>query len=174
MQRDCLLRLLLGLMLCLGSADRAVLAAGDVIAEVPPAADFSADAKEAAKEGIPILVVVTRNGCSYCATIKHKILLPMQRNEKYRRQIIMRELNVDGLALITDFSGERVSRLNWAKHYRAAITPTVLLLDPDGHEAAERLLGISTVEMYGWYLDRSIATATANIRSLGDPAPATN
>ncbi len=174
MQSCCLLRLLITLLACLGSAAGVALAANEVIVEVPPAADFSADAKRAASEGIPILVVVTRDDCSYCATIKQKILLPMQRNEKYRRRFIMRELNVDWLALVTDFNGGRVSTLNWARQYKAVFTPTVLLLDPYGHEAAERLVGINTVDMYGWYLDRSISTATGSIQALGYPATATN
>lgn len=168
------MRLLLGLLVCLGNTAGVALAASDVIVEVPPAADFSADAKGAASEGIPILVVVTRNDCTYCATIKQKILLPMQRNEKYRRQVIMRELNVDWSALITDFNGERVSAASWAERYKAVFTPTVLLLNPRGHEAADRLVGINTVDMYGWYLDQSIATATGSIRAPGYPATGAN
>ena len=169
-----MLRLLIVFLVCVGSAAGVVIAANDATVGVPAAADFSADAKAAASKGIPILVVVTRDDCTYCATIKKKILLPMQRNKRYRYRIIMREVNVDWSAAVTDFNGERVSAIHWAKQYQATFTPTVLLLDPSGREATERLVGINTVEMYGWYLDRSIAAATGSMQALGYPTPVTD
>ena len=39
------------------------------------------------------------------------------------------------------------------------MTPTLLFLDPDGTEIVPRIVGVNTVEMFGFYLDRAIDAA---------------
>ena len=135
-----------------------------LVADISPAANLVADAQTAASKGIPILLVVSRDDCGFCRQLKREILIPMRRSGDYEEKLIMRELNVDWQAGVTDFEGVRRSALSLAELFDATLTPTVLLLGPGGREMAERLIGINTVEMYGYYLDQAIDTAIVRIR----------
>ena len=134
------------------------------VTHITPAANLLADAQRAAKEGIPILVAVTREECGFCEQLKREILIPMKRSGDYEDKVIMRELNVDWQAKVTDFDGKRLSTTEFAERYDSLFTPTVLVLGPGGREAAKRLVGINTVEMYGFYLDAQIESAIQQIR----------
>jgi hypothetical protein len=52
------------------------------------------------------------------------------------------------------------SVLAFARRYGAEVMPTLLFLDGKGRELADRIVGISNIEYYGFYLDKAIASAT--------------
>ena len=53
-----------------------------------------------------------------------------------------------------------------ALRYNATITPTLLFLDYQGNEIQERMTGVNTVEMYGYYLDESIDEALEKLKLI--------
>ena len=150
-----------------GSAERD--AASAAVAQAPAATimaavDLGADSGQARQQGIPLLLVVTRELCGYCDQLKAQILRPMLLSGEYEDLIILRELNIDSETPIRGFDGRAASGYSVASGYDALFTPTVLFLGPEGEEVAQRMIGINTVEMYGYYLDQAIAGATAAIR----------
>ena len=46
-----------------------------------------------------------------------------------------------------------------ASRFAARVTPTLLFLDPFGAEIAPRIVGVNTIEMFGYYVDKAIETA---------------
>lgn len=137
------------------------LPAGQVVV----ASDLATDAVVAENRRVPILVVVTRHDCPYCMRIKQDILRPMLLSGDYEGRVTIRELMIDPEYRLRDFSGQEVTSSELAARYEAVFTPTVLLLDAAGNEVADRLLGINTTELYGYYLDEAINQALANVRS---------
>jgi hypothetical protein len=53
-----------------------------------------------------------------------------------------------------------VSVCTFARRYGAEVTPTSLFMDGQGRELADRIVGISNIEYYGFYLDKAIASAS--------------
>lgn len=144
----------------------AVLASTSAAADgatVPLAVDLSADATRAANGGLPMLLVVTREDCGYCARLKRAVLVPMLLSGEYETRVIIRELNIDAQTPLVDFDGGRVTPLGLAGRYDALFTPTVLLVGPQGQELHDRLLGINNDEMYLFYLDRAIDLAAERL-----------
>lgn len=139
--------------------------------QIKPLLNLAADAKQASDGRVPLLIVVTRHDCPYCLQLKRDILEPMLRSGDYRNRIIVRELAIDPAYLLKDFSGQAIISSDLAKRYKSEFTPTVLLLDDSGDEVADRLLGINTADLYGYYLDQAIDKALATMR--GEPADAT-
>ncbi len=152
-----------GIFLCLCLAGGPVQAGAPIPPDVPEARDLGLDSGRSRDLGIPILVVVTREECGYCALLKRAVIVPMILSGEYVDRVIIRELNIDGRGDVMDFGGRRVSPFAVADRYGALLTPTVLVLGPEGREVAPRLVGVNNVHMYLWYLDQAIEEGTAEI-----------
>jgi hypothetical protein len=68
-------------------------------------------------------------------------------------------LRIDSALPLRDFDGQSVAPDALASRYRTRLTPTVLFLDDRGRELTERIIGINTVDFYGYYLDAAIDAA---------------
>lgn len=147
----------------------AVAPRADEAESLVPARDLQADASTVKAQGLPLLLVVTRADCPYCESLKRHVLSPMLRNLSYRSKVIIRELCIDPDVRIRGFRGESVMASTLAENYEATLSPTVLLLDDQGLEIAERLVGFNSVDFYGHYLDEAIDLALETMRSNSKP-----
>jgi len=139
--------------------------------EVPEARDLAGDAEQSRELGVPVLLVVTREECGYCSLLKSSVIAPMIMSGEYEDRAIIRELDIDSRDVVTDFGGRTVSPFAVANRYDALLTPTVLILGPDGGEIASRLVGINNEQMYLWYLDRALeeGAAALAVREMASP-----
>lgn len=147
--------LVAGLVLALVSG----LLWADSSVEVPVGRDLHADGRSAGHSGRPILLVFSARYCDYCELLEEEILRPMILGGQYEDRVIIRKLVLDSGLPVEDFDGRRRQASELSSRYRVRVTPTVLLVDGQGNEIAERLVGINTVSMYGGYLDAAIEQA---------------
>ncbi len=131
--------------------------------------NLQTDGRDAEARGNPVMLVLSAHGCPYCERLRQEILLPMERSGEYRDAVILREVLIDDLSPVTDFDGREIASSALAERYAVRVTPTIVLVDASGSPLAEPLVGINTVEFYGFYLDRAIAEARDRLR--GVPAP---
>lgn len=110
-----------------------------------------------------LLLLVSQPGCHYCEQIKEEILQPMQVSGHYDDTTIIRVVNIYAGESLKDFSGHQVNTTAFAKRYDAWATPTLLFLDREGNEVADKMIGINTPEFYGYYVDKSLSAAQASI-----------
>lgn len=110
-----------------------------------------------------LLLLVSQPGCHYCELIKEEILQPMQVSGKYDATTIIRVINIYAGVSLKDFSGGHVDATAFAKRYNAWATPTLLFLDRNGNQIAEKMVGINTPEFYGYYVDKSLSAAQASV-----------
>jgi thioredoxin-related protein len=157
------------LWIAVAAAGSQALAQPPVGEKIPQAVDLRADGERAANMGVPILLAVTQEGCSYCDLLKRSVLRPMILSGEYSERVIIRELSTDPVVPVTVFDGRERASDALAREYSATVVPTVLLLDPRGKPLHKPITGINTVELYGYYLDRAIEEATlAMAASLHD------
>lgn len=123
------------------------------------AESFAQDAELSAGRKLPIVVFVSQQGCQYCAALRKQVLFPMIRAGELADVAIVREVSLDAGFTLADFDGGDIEGRNFADRYAAAITPTMLFLDGEGVEIADKMVGISNIEFYGFYLHRSIESA---------------
>jgi thioredoxin-related protein len=142
-----------------------VLAAGGVI---PVAANLAESAKMAQQQGLPTIVYVSRDACPYCRTLTDSILGPMYAAGKFRDRAVLIELSLDKVGSLTGFDGQPITAEEFAQQYKAQITPTLLFLDAGGREISKRRIGISNLELYSQYLQRSIDAALTVTRSSAE------
>lgn len=130
--------------------------------ELVEARDFSNDAVLARREGMPILLLVSQERCPFCRQIKREILGPMIASGEYLGRLLIREILIDSPgSSVRDFKGNTQTSRAFAIGYKIQLTPTLLFLDPDGNELAERIVGIQTPELFYYYVDRAVQDAIA-------------
>ena len=131
--------------------------------EVPLIDDLAALSRSARRRQLPIVLLVSRSDCSYCALLKKEVLNPMVKSREYDDQALLGELMLDSEEPLLGFEGERTPRDDVASRFDADLTPTLLFLAPDGSEIAPRILGVNTIELFGFYVDRAIASARTRL-----------
>jgi len=151
-----------------GAAVAAGEAEGPAGPEVEVTRDLSADAAAARSAALPILLAVTREDCRYCALLKREILVPMLRSGEYRDKVLIRELVIEPSMTVAGFDGLPADSGYVAEVLEATLSPTVLLLAPDGRRLEPPIRGINNVEFYGYYLDQAIARALTTLRTGSD------
>lgn len=139
---------------------------------VEAVSDLQADARRSREAGVPILLVVSQHHCPFCKLLREEILEPMLLSGDYASRVIVRELFLDGDQALRDFDGKEIGPDDLAERYGAFLTPTLLFLDHRGRELTERMLGINTVDFYGYYLDASIKAARSRLQALYGTVPA--
>ncbi len=149
---------LLAVFLCLP-----VLALG-AEGELPLAADFHADAAEARALRRPILVFFAAESCPYCHAVETLYLSPLHNNKAYTDKLLIRVVRVERQTRVRDFAGRPTTHAAFAESYKVKLTPVVKLLDANGKELVPALVGYSSPDFYGAYLEQNIDAAIAAVR----------
>lgn len=143
------------------------LLAGSLQAEVrvPVAQDLQQEGHQAQSRQLPIMLTFSADDCNYCELLEEDFLQPILLSGEYGDRVIIRKLILDDGSSVSDFSGRDIEATQLSDQYRVFVTPTILFVDGEGRELAERMVGINTPEMFGGYLDTCIDTARASIRN---------
>lgn len=139
-----------------------VFASSDV--KVEEVNDFSKLGKISHEKRLPILLVFAAKHCTYCHQLEEDFLKPMLRSGDYTDKVLIRKVNIDGFGAIRDFKGKQVDVQDFADRYQVYVTPTVVFIDGDGTQLAQKRVGLNTPDFYGGYLDQSINTALDILR----------
>lgn len=131
--------------------------------EVEEASDLRADARIAETRGLPILLAFSASYCGYCEQVEEWFLVPLLLAGYEENRILVRKVIVDNGHTLRDFDGSSVEGAALAARYQVRMVPTLVFVDARGGELAERLVGLTTVDFYGGYLESSIETATARL-----------
>ena len=123
-----------------------------------------ADAESSRDRELPIVVFVTQEGCQFCAALRRQVLYPMINAGELADKAIIREVSLDPEFVLQDFSGNEISGRRFANRYQAFVTPTLLFLDAGGTEVAEKMVGISNIEFYGFYLLKNLQAAREQLK----------
>ncbi|MDO9226415.1 MAG: hypothetical protein Q8M09_00660 [Pseudomonadota bacterium] len=145
----------------------AILTCGIALAraDVPYARDLQKDAEAArAVNGVVLLIFVGAH-CSYCETALNEFLIPMSGNADYRAKVVMRRVESSGFRDLKDFQGKKISHREFSGNQGARLTPTVMVFDPEGGRLAKPVVGLTTLDYYGYYLDQAIDQGVGLVRA---------
>jgi len=134
---------------------------------VLPAIDLNREGRQAEEACIPLLLEFATEHCEYCTLLEEEVLNPTLLNRDYDQRVLMRKLVIDRSGKLRDFDDTPVNATELANRYKVFVTPTLLFLDSQGRELAERMVGVMTLEFYGGYLDQAMDASTDKLRKLG-------
>lgn len=127
--------------------------------------NFFVAGQEIQQKQIVLLLMFHSEGCSYCIALEEDFLRPMLLNKSYQSKVLIRKIQPDSGATVVDFKDQEVAASAFAKRYGVNFTPTLLFLDANGQEVAERMIGLNTPSLFGAYIDIEIEKALKKIRA---------
>lgn len=133
--------------------------------QIPPARNLQADGADAEARRLPVLLYFSQTHCSFCRRMEEEVLLPMLRSGRYEDRILLREVAIDLERSLTGFDGGTLDSRMLFHLYDGVVTPTLQFTDGRGRPLGEPLVGINTVELFGWYLDNAIDHALQQLRT---------
>jgi thioredoxin-related protein len=127
------------------------------------ATDLAADARLATARSLPLVVLYSRDDCSWCEKVRREYLGPLSRDPA--AAAVVRELHMDRATPLLDFAGRRTTSADFSKQMQARFAPTVMFHGPDGAQLAESIVGFRLADFYGAYLDRAIEESRARLQT---------
>jgi len=131
----------------------------------PQPTNFSSTGHDARIKSIPIMVLFSSIHCDYCKFIKEEFFNPMIKSGDYLDKVIIKVVEDDEGDEVIDFNNKIIASGDFADRYEIIFTPTIVLIDSEGIEVTERIVGLGNVEYFGGFLDEAIDNAQIKIRS---------
>ena len=115
---------------------------------------------QALAKRMPLLVMVSLEGCPFCKVARNNYLGPL----RDQQGVPIVQVNMRTSQSIKDFGGLMSTHDQMAKGWGIKIAPTVLFFGQNGAEVAERLVGGYIPDFYGAYLDERLRVAQLAVR----------
>ena len=131
---------------------------------VPYARNLQRDGQLADRKNGVVLVMFSGAYCGYCEQVLNEFLIPMSRNPDYQNKLVMRRVDNTGFTTVKDFDGTIDDHRKFTSEQGIRMVPTVVLFDKNGKQLGKPLVGLTTVDYYGYYLDEAIDAALAKVR----------
>jgi thioredoxin-related protein len=125
------------------------------------AADLAADADGMKRQGQVMLVLYSQANCRWCERARSEYLIPLQRNPAWGGRVVLRQIDLDSDAPLTDFAGRKTTHRAFARGERARVTPTLAIYGPAGTRRGEPIVGFRLADFYGEYIERALEEALA-------------
>ena len=123
--------------------------------EIPTAKFLQSEIAAALKIPSPLVVFVSLDNCPFCKIARNNYLIPLMNEQS----VPIVQVNFRHATSVVDWHGKTVTQDQLIRAWGVKVAPTVLFLGKDGQEVAPRLIGGSTSDFYGSYLDERIRTA---------------
>ena len=104
-----------------------------------------------AKQGLPLILMVSMTGCRFCEKIRREHLAPLAKSG-----VPVWQIHLDTEAKVIGFNGQPVSEKQLAKELKVRVAPTVMFFDAQGRRLAEPLVGTMLDDFYAAYLGDAI------------------
>lgn len=124
-----------------------------------------AELDNAARAHKALVVLVSLEPCAYCEAVRASHLVPLAAGGQPVVQVDM-----ESAQDLADAHGRAGTHRQVASGLGVRFAPTVLFLGADGREVAERLVGFSSADFYGAYLEQRVQAANGAVAAGQAPA----
>ncbi len=107
-----------------------------------------------------IVLMVSRPDCGYCTRVKNDFLGPLLKTDNAPP---VRVIRLDTMNEMVGFDGKSHTAEEIAESFNARFTPTILFVNHQGEVLHDPLIGLSTPDFYGYYLDEAIRLSRAQL-----------
>jgi thioredoxin-related protein len=137
------------------------LAPGPLLAATLPApASLQSELAAALRDGNPLVVMASLEGCPFCKVVRDSHLAPLR--SETGQPIV--QVDIKSARAVLDFNGKPATHDALLQAWGVKVLPTVLFFGKGGVEVAPRLVGASIPDFYGAYLDERLRVARAAVR----------
>lgn len=121
---------------------------------LPLASALDQSLSQALRQGGPLVVMVSLDGCVFCRAVRESHLVPMAREGLPVVQVDWRSART-----LRDFSGQAATHDEMARRWSIRVAPTLLFFGPGGREVADRMDGSYLPDFYRGYLEARLEQA---------------
>lgn len=134
---------------------------------LPVAVDLRADGQLARAQRLPIVLFFHSTTCPFCREVEDLYLARLQKGNENVPQFLLRTVEVSQTQPLVIFDGTRTDYRAFAKRQGVTLVPHLRFLGPDGEPLAPDLVGLTSRDFYGAYLEGSISDAGEKLRRAG-------
>lgn len=113
--------------------------------------------RSSSPEARVLVLLFSQPDCGYCDLVRNEFLMPLSRQN--RAELAIREIKVPSFDTVLSRENQPLSPRAFASRYAINFYPSVLMLDLNGNALGTPLVGISSRDFYGFYLDQAIDQA---------------
>lgn len=103
--------------------------------------DLPDEVREAAAEGRQLMLFFHQDGCPACQRYYREILTVPEVEQQVRKQFDVVAIDINGNRRVTDLQGKKTAESQFARDFKAVVTPTVVMLNRQA-EVVQRLYGL--------------------------------
>lgn len=122
------------------------------------------DAKTASDGEMIIVVMFEYEDCPWCEYVLKNEIEPMIRSKAFESTVLFRRAYISDSNEIPAFDGTPTTGRQIASDFGISISPTLVFLSSDGQALAAELVGVSSRDFYGYYLEKRINEALEKLR----------
>lgn len=134
-------------------------------ADVPMAESLAAEARSAETRQLPIMLLFSAPDCPWCERVKAEYLGPMVDDPVYRDKVIIRRIEAGAEGALIGFDGRETTHGEFAASYKITMVPTIKIVDAQGRELAEPIVGFLTPDYYFGYIDAAVEKGLEKVRA---------
>jgi thioredoxin-related protein len=134
---------------------------------LPAAVDLQADAQFARTQRLPIVLFFHSTACPFCREVEDLYLTRLQKENEKAPRFLLRTVEIGQTRPLAAFDGTRTDHRAFAKRQGVTLVPHLRFLGPDGKPLAPDLVGLTTRDFYGAYLEDSISLAGEKLHRTG-------
>ena len=132
--------------------------------DLPTVTDWKSLSARAESEGKPVVIMVDQDHCPYCRRVEAEFFASIFAEGVLPEIALFGKISIDEGERIRDENGEIVGTRDFLGSYDTGLTPTVLFLDHNKNEVAEKIVGMLTPDFYGFYLEQAIRSAVDAVK----------
>ena len=125
---------------------------------LPFAHDLPALAQASAKQGMPLILLVSLTDCKFCEQIRLKHLAPL-----LQTGVPVWQIHLDTDERLVNFDGKTITARQFAKDLKVRVAPSVYFFDALGRQVAEPLVGMMLDDFYAAYLENAITAGRGKL-----------
>jgi thioredoxin-related protein len=103
----------------------------------------------------PLIVMVSLDGCAFCKVARENYLSSLQRDQG----LMIVQVDLGKNTAIVDFQGRNTTHQKIIQEWGIKLAPTLLFFGKDGKEIVDRLVGGTSSDFYGAYLEERVSKA---------------
>ena len=128
---------------------------------LPKAQNLQSALQKARAQSMPLVVMVTLDGCPYCKAVRQNYL-----PEYLEKGFPILDLDLASSSPMQNEFGQSTTPREWARSKGIRLAPTLIWLGEGGQEVVSRLVGMSSADFYGAYLDERMQQAHQQMKSV--------
>ena len=146
----CLIRRVFGLVFLVMAIESAAQG------ELRIANDLHGLGRESGRRTIPVVLFFSSEHCEYCDLVRDEFLKHLETDPAFVNRLLLREVRMNSVRPLLDFGRQSITHAAFTEQRAIAFVPTIQFTDGVGDILVEDIVGVTTLEFYGAYLEQAI------------------